>query len=104
MPPPPERKTMSSCKPDRTGHRVTADEVREILVADTGVAREALLGQDTKPLEDLGLDSLANLQLQSSIDRRYGVELPDDALSMSVAGLVAFIDQGTGRLGIEGGG
>jgi acyl carrier protein len=95
---------MSSRLPDWTAPRVTVDEVREILVADTGVAREALQGQDATPLEDLGLDSLAILQVQSRIDRRYGVELPDDALSMSVAGLVAFIDQRVRRAGLEDGG
>lgn len=27
---------------------------------------------------DLGLDSLAFLQMQAELDRRYGVQLPDD--------------------------
>lgn len=95
---------MSTRTPDGSTPRVTPDQVREILVADTGVAREALNGQDRTPLADLGLDSLAMLQLQSRIERRYGVELPDDALAMSVTELVTFVDERAGRVDAEGGG
>lgn len=84
---------MSISTPDSSAGLITAADIRDILITNTGVAAETFEGQDMTPLEDLGVDSLAVLELQSLARARYGVEVPDDALGMSVAGLVGFINQ-----------
>jgi acyl carrier protein len=71
---------------------VTAGEIEEILVSRTGLDADAVDGQAHVPLVDLGLDSLAVLELQAEAARRYGVEIPDSAIEMSITGLVAHIN------------
>jgi acyl carrier protein len=87
---------MGMSTPNRDAERVTVADIREILVTHTGVASEAFDGREATPLEELGVDSLAILQLQASAAERFAVEIPDDALKMSVAGLAAFINERTG--------
>ncbi len=73
-------------------HLATAAEIEEILVKNTGVDPDVLADQRTTPLEQLGLDSLAVLELQAVAADRFGVEVPDDALTMSVLEIVNFIN------------
>jgi acyl carrier protein len=94
---------MSDSAPNSDTLRVTAAELREVLITAAGIAPERLDGQETTPLVDLGVDSLAVLELQAVANRRYGVEIPDDALEMSVAGLAAFINKHVGATFADGG-
>jgi acyl carrier protein len=87
---------MSISTPNGDAGAVTAGDLREILVTNAGVAAEVLDGEEHTPLEQLGVDSLAVLEFQSLAAQRYGVEIPDDALQMSVSGLVQFINQHAG--------
>jgi minimal PKS acyl carrier protein len=74
---------------------VTAADIEEILVNRTGLAADAVDGQPHTALVDLGLDSLAVLELQTEAARQFGVEIPEDAIEMSIAGLVAYINDNT---------
>jgi aromatase len=76
-----------------SGGPVTAAEIEEILVSKTGLAADAVADQPFASLVDLGLDSLAVLELQAEAARRFGVEIPDTALEMNIAGLVAHINE-----------
>lgn len=71
---------------------VSAAEIEEILVSRTGLDADAVDGRAHVPLVDLGLDSLAVLELQAEAARRYGVEIPESAIEMSISGLVAHIN------------
>lgn len=72
--------------------QVTAADIEEILVSRTGLAADAVSDQPYATLVDLGLDSLAVLELQAEAARRFGVEIPESAIEMSIAGLVAHIN------------
>jgi minimal PKS acyl carrier protein len=83
-----------STKPFASGlGAVTAADIEEILVSRTGLAAEAVSGQLYTALVDLGLDSLAALELQAEAARRFGVQIPEGAIEMSIAGLVAHINE-----------
>ena len=60
----------------------TLDHLREILRADPGIDDSVELTAEnaTEPFAELGYDSLALLEFASQLRRRYGVQIPDDAL------------------------
>jgi acetyl-CoA carboxylase biotin carboxylase subunit len=58
--------------------------LREVLVADVGIDPEQLTLQPQAPLVDLGLDSIARVELGVVLHDRHGVdELPEHTSSMS---------------------
>jgi acyl carrier protein len=73
---------------------ITAGAVEEVLVASAGVSPELFEGNESTPLEDLGLDSLAVLELEAVMSDRYGVRIPEGALYMSVKTIVEQLGQG----------
>ncbi len=55
-----------------------ADEMLDVLVEQAGLPtadRPADLGVT---FEDIGLDSLAYIQLQAAVHEKFGIEIPDD--------------------------
>ena len=74
---------------------VTFDDVEAILVKKVGLAPQTLAGNPDGSLEDLGLDSLAVLELQIVITKQYGVEIPDESGELNVGQIVDFINQAT---------
>ena len=82
---------MTTQLPNDNARHATAADIERILVQRTGVAPETLLGNHATALVDLGVDSLAVLELQSVVSSQFGVEVPDDALLMSVEGLAAYV-------------
>lgn len=64
--------------------------LREILVTDVGIDSDCLAEQADTTLADLGLDSLAQVELSVVLQNRHGVEQPpDDMRTMSFNQLVA---------------
>lgn len=59
---------------------VTADTVRADAARHLGVGREQLM-PGVLLAEDLGLDSLAGIELSMSLEDRYGIHITDDELS-----------------------
>ena len=82
--------------PDTTGGAITTDEVEQVLITNSGVVPDVFTGQEHRPLADLGIDSLAVLELQTVVKDRMGVEIPDDAVEMSVTEIVTHINTQTG--------
>ena len=66
-------------------------DIREILVQSAGVDRTALAGPSQESLADLGMDSLAAMELQSIVKTEYAVELPDELLERSVPEIVGLV-------------
>jgi acyl carrier protein len=66
-------------------------EVRQILITSAGLMSSSFDGAEQDSLADLGLDSLATMELQAIIKGRHGVQIPDDALTMSVPEICAVI-------------
>lgn len=71
---------------------VTFDDIESVLVKKVGLAPQTLASNPEYSLEDLGLDSLAVLELQIVITKQYGVEIPDESGEFSVGEIVDFIN------------
>jgi aromatase len=72
---------------------VTFDDVEALLVKKVGLAPQTLAANREGTLEDLGLDSLAVLELQIVITKQYGVEIPDESGELNVGQIVDFINE-----------
>ncbi|MGB3440122.1 MAG: acyl carrier protein [Actinophytocola sp.] len=61
----------------------TLSELKEIMRTSVGVTEGVDLDGDIVDVEfaDLGYDSLALLEVASQVERRYGVPIPDEAVS-----------------------
>lgn len=71
---------------------VSFDDIESILVEKVGLASQTLADAPDNSLEDLGLDSLAVLELQIVITKQYGVEIPDESGELNVGEIVEFIN------------
>lgn len=71
---------------------VSFDDIESILVKKVGLASQTLADAPENSLEDLGLDSLAVLELQIVITKHYGVEIPDESGELNVGEIVEFIN------------
>jgi minimal PKS acyl carrier protein len=54
------------------------NDLMDLLVQKVGLPTADRTDNPDATFADVGLDSLAFLQLQAELDSRYGVELPDD--------------------------
>lgn len=72
----------------------TIDDLMALLVSKVGLPTDMRTQDPQKTFGDLGLDSLAFLQLQSELQAMYGFELPDDRpLTQTVGGITAEINK-----------
>lgn len=71
---------------------VSFDDIESILVTKVGLAPQTLADAPENSLEDLGLDSLAVLELQIVITKQYGVEIPDESGELTVGAIVELIN------------
>ncbi|WP_322753675.1 acyl carrier protein [Frankia sp. Cas3] len=72
---------------------VTPAQISEILVTKAGVDPGILAGNPDISLQDLEIDSLAVLELQAVIVERFGVEIPDHAVTMTVNEISAIVNE-----------
>jgi len=73
----------------------TAADLMELLSAKAGLPVQARTENPEVLFTDLDLDSLAFLQLQGELKKRYGVELPDDrAHSYTIGDIVTAVQRG----------
>jgi acyl carrier protein len=56
----------------------TFEDLKEILVRRVGLPEDSIPNDPNKRLTDLGLDSLALVEIQLDIQQRYGLVVPDD--------------------------
>ncbi|MEU5095539.1 acyl carrier protein [Streptomyces sp. NPDC020996] len=71
------------------------ESVVEVLVARFGLDPETVVPEAT--FDDLGLDSLSQIELATALKKRLGVAIPDEELSEMavVADVVAAVEQKT---------
>ncbi|MEU5162601.1 acyl carrier protein [Streptomyces sp. NPDC020875] len=69
------------------------DSVVEVVVARFGLDAEAVVPEAT--FDDLGLDSLSQLELATALKKRLGVVISDEELSelATVSDIVALVEQ-----------
>jgi minimal PKS acyl carrier protein len=72
----------------------TIDDLMQLLVTKVGLPAQSRTDDPGQTFGDLGLDSLAFLQLQSELQALYGFELPDDRpLAYTIGEIVAAVDE-----------
>jgi acyl carrier protein len=67
-------------------------ELEDMLVQAAGLDRAALATAGDSTLEDLGMESLAAMELQAVVKSRYGVQIPDELLELSVPQIAGLIE------------
>ena len=79
----------------------TFEDAKNILVNRIGVPEDSISGDPNQSFEDLGLDSLAFVEIQLAMQQEYGFQIPDeDAEQITTIGEA--IDYTNRRLGEEG--
>ena len=79
----------------------TFDDAKNILVNRIGVEEDQISGDPNQSFEDLGLDSLAFVEIQLAMQQEYGFQIPDeDAEHITTIGEA--IDYTNKRLNEEG--
>ncbi|GIF71647.1 hypothetical protein Asi02nite_11650 [Asanoa siamensis] len=74
--------------------RYSIDDLMQLLVTKVGLPSDMRTADPDKTFGDLGLDSLAFLQLQSELQAMYGFELPDDRpLAFTVGEMTTAINE-----------
>ena len=74
-----------------------AEKVKAIVVEHLGVEADKV--SDTASfIDDLGADSLDNVELVMAFEEEFGVEIPDDAAEriLTVKDAVAFLEENAG--------
>jgi acyl carrier protein len=65
----------------------TFDDLRNILVNRVGLPEDAVVEDPAATFEDMGLDSLAFVEIQLAIQQDYGFTIPDeDAQEITTVG------------------
>lgn len=85
-----------------SGALMTRAELEEILAKHSGLSAQAFAGQEETPLEELGMESLAAMEIQAVITDEHRVVIPEDEIpGMSFNGLLAWVHaaQADGRDG-----
>jgi acyl carrier protein len=79
----------------------TFDDAKNILVNRIGVEEDQISGDPNQSFEDLGLDSLAFVEIQLAMQQEYGFQIPDeDAEQITTIGEA--VDYTNKRLSEEG--
>lgn len=73
------------------GHADLPAELDDILVRAAGVDPAALTAPGDQTLQELGMESLAAMELQAVVKSRLGVQLPDELLELTVPQLTAMV-------------
>ncbi|MFC3502694.1 SRPBCC family protein [Micromonospora krabiensis] len=80
------------------GHPLTT-EITDILVAHCGLDAEAAANAPAASLEELGLDSLALLELSAVVADRYRVQIPEQAAQLSIPAVADLVARGSEQPG-----
>jgi acyl carrier protein len=59
----------------------TFDDLKGILVNRVGLPPEQVIDEPSQQFEDMGLDSLAFIEIQLAIQQQYGFTIPDEDAS-----------------------
>jgi acyl carrier protein len=54
------------------------DDLKHILVDRVGLPADDVVNEPDKTFEDMGLDSLAFVEIQLAMQQEYGFEIPDE--------------------------
>ena len=70
-----------------TQQQFSFDDLKDILVNRVGLAEDAVKDDPNATFDDMGLDSLAFVEIQLAIQQEYGFTIPDeDATEITTVG------------------
>ena len=70
----------------------TLDTLRGILAKDHALAPERMTAEAT--LEDLGIDSLATIEMLWNVESEFGIEVPSEPVPLATLGdVAAYVDE-----------
>lgn len=85
-----------------TQQTFSLDDLVDILVRRVGLAEQNRTNSTELRFTDLGLDSLAFLELQIHLNETYGVEMPDDrAHAYTLGDIVETVRHGLDRVDVS---
>jgi acyl carrier protein len=67
------------------------DELRGIITQGAGVAPDVLATADDTTLEELGLDSLATMEVRAIVESRLAVTIPEESGEFTVRQLADYL-------------
>ncbi len=75
-----------------------ADGLKEIMAARLGLPTEKIV-PEARLIEDLGLDSLDAVELAIAVERRFNIDVPEEALTKlkTVADMVTLVEARAGQ-------
>jgi acyl carrier protein len=73
----------------------TFEDVKRILVDRVGLPEENVVEDPNATFEDMGLDSLAFVEIQLAIQQEYGISIPDEDAEklMTVGAGIEYVNQ-----------
>lgn len=80
----------------------TAEDITSILVRNCGLNADSAAAAPTASLEELGMDSLALLELQAVVADRYQVRIPEEVKHLSIADIAELVDRQTDPATVPG--
>jgi hypothetical protein len=84
---------------------MTRAELEDILAKHSGLSAEIFAGEDNIPLGDLGMESLAAMEIQAVIRDRSSVHIPEEDIpGMGFNDLLAWIHAAQAGAGAQAGG
>ena len=84
-----------------TTQQFTFNDLKDILVNRIGLPEDAIINDRNASFDDMGLDSLAFVEIQLAMQQQYGFTIPDeDAHEITTVGHA--IDYVNRRLGEQG--
>lgn len=81
--------------------RFTFDDLKQILVGRVGAPEDAVVDNPNLAFEDIGLDSLAFVEIQLALQQQYGFIIPDEDASQ-ITTIGDAIDYTNRRIGEAG--
>lgn len=67
-------------------------DLMDLLVQKAGLGRDGTTDDPGATFDDVGLDSLAFLQLQTELQNMHGVELPDNPHEITFGEIVDYVN------------
>jgi acyl carrier protein len=72
---------------------ISRAELDTVLVEHVGLDPDDLAAPGESTLVDLGVDSIGVIELEKVLSDRYGIELPEESQSLSVARILEILNE-----------
>jgi aromatase len=77
---------------------ISSADIQRLLITKTGADPAIFEDASGLSIGELGIDSLAVLELQAVVESEYGFEVPEEARSMTTAEIAAHVNSQAARI------